>query len=281
VDRDAAIATHRALFVVDGEEVVPTELARGPWDPNALHGGPTAALLARAVERHDPGPASFVARLSVELWRPVPLAPLRIAARTSRPGRNVQSLEAVVLADGAEVARATALRMRVADLPEPPDAPPVEPPAPRRADLEPPFTGIDAVGYWCATDLQLVEGSWLEPGPGTAWLRLRCPVIEGEEPSSLQRVAAAADFGSGVGNPVRASKLGAINPDLTIHVHRDAVGEWIAMRSRAWAHGAGIGMADTELFDADGPIGRAVQSLLVQSLSTPNMQHFARRIRGE
>jgi hypothetical protein len=281
MDRDAAIATHRALFVVDGEEVVPTELARGPWDPNALHGGPTAALLARAVERHDPGPASFVARLSVELWRPVPLAPLRVAARTSRPGRNVQSLEAVVLADGAEVARATALRMRVADLAEPPDAPVVEPPAPRRADLAPPFTGIDAVGYWCATDFQLVDGSWLEPGPGTAWLRLRCPVIEGEEPSPLQRVAAAADFGSGVGNPVRASALGAINPDLTIHVHRDAVGEWIALRSRAWAHSAGVGMADTELFDGEGPIGRAVQSLLVQPLNTPNMQHFARRIRGE
>jgi hypothetical protein len=106
-------------------------------------------------------------------------------------------------------------------------------------------------------------------------------VIEGEEPSSLQRVAAAADFGSGVGNPVRASKLGAINPDLTVHVHRDAVGEWIGLRSRAWAHSAGVGMADTELFDGDGPVGRAVQSLLVQPLSTPNMQHFARRIRGE
>ncbi len=105
-----------ALFVVDGEEVTPTELARGPWDPNALHGGPTAALLARAVERHDPGPASFVARLTVELFRPVPLAPLRVAARTARGGRNVQSLEASVFAGEVEVAHATALRLRVADL---------------------------------------------------------------------------------------------------------------------------------------------------------------------
>jgi hypothetical protein len=171
--------------------------------------------------------------------------------------------------------------MRVADLPAPPDATPVELPAPRQADLAPPFTAIDSVGYWSATDLQLVEGSWLEPGPGTAWLRLRCPVIDGETPSPLQRVAAAADFGSGVGNPVRASVLGAINPDLTVHVHRAAAGEWIALRSRAWAHSQGVGMADTELFDDEGPIGRAVQSLLVQPLSNPTMQHFARRIRGE
>jgi hypothetical protein len=281
MDRDAAIATHEALFVVAGEEVVPTELSRGPWDPNALHGGPTAALLARAVERHDPGPASFVARLTVELLRPVPLAPLRVAVRTSRPGRNVQSLEAAVLADDVEVARATALRMRVAELATPPDPPFVAPPPPPQAEAPTVFTAIDTVGYWLATDLQLVEGSWLEPGPGTAWLRLRCPVVAGEAPSALQRVAAAADFGSGVGNPVRASQLGAINPDLTIHVHRAAVGEWIALRSRAWAHGSGVGMADTELFDVDGPIGRAVQSLLVQPLNSPNMQHFARRLRGE
>src|SRR4051794_6500357 len=101
-DAAEALAEHRALFRRDGEEVVPTESARGPWDPNAVHGGPPAALLARAVERHDPGPASFVARLTVELWRPVPLAPLRVAVRTARPGRNVQSLEAVVLAGDVE-----------------------------------------------------------------------------------------------------------------------------------------------------------------------------------
>src|SRR5690348_2932567 len=162
MDRDAAIATHKALFVVAGEEVVPTELSRGPWDPNALHGGPTAALLARAIERHDPGPASFVARLTVELFRPVPLAPLRIAVRTARPGRNVQSLEAAVLADEVEVARATALRIRVAELSMPPDPPAVTPPSPPSADGAPVFSAIDSVGYWCATDLQLVEGSWLE-----------------------------------------------------------------------------------------------------------------------
>src|SRR5690242_8979985 len=115
-----------ALFVIDGEEVVPTEFARGPWDPNALHGGPTAALLARAVERHDPGPASFVSRLTVELFRPVPLAPLRVAARTTRAGRNVQSLEASVFAGDVEVARASALRLRVADLDVPDNSPPVD-----------------------------------------------------------------------------------------------------------------------------------------------------------
>ncbi|MCZ7535260.1 MAG: thioesterase family protein [Acidimicrobiia bacterium] len=110
-----AIAEHGALFHADGATIVPTELSRGPWYPGTLHGGPPSALLAWVLERHDPGPASFVARLTVELLRPVPMAPLRIEARTIRPGRKVQWLEAAVLADGVEVARATALRLRPTD----------------------------------------------------------------------------------------------------------------------------------------------------------------------
>jgi hypothetical protein len=254
-----------ALFRVEGEELVPTELARGPWDPNALHGGPTAAVLARALERHDPGPATFVARLTVELLRPVPLAPLRVAVRTTRPGRNVQNLEGSVFAGDIEVARATALRLRTAALPLTEDANPnVSVPAAPTPNSEPLFS-FDLVGYWTANDIEIVEGSWQEAGPGTAWIRLKCPVVEDEEPSPLQRVAAAADFGSGVGNPVRAANLGAINPDLTIHLHREARGEWIALQSRAWAHAEGVGMAETLLFDEHGTVGRAVQSLLVQN----------------
>jgi hypothetical protein len=258
-----------ALFRITGEEVEPTELARGPWDPNALHGGPTAALLARAVERHDPGPASFVARLTVELLRPVPLAPLRVAVRTARPGRNVQTLDAAVFAGDVEVARASALRMRVTDLPLTGTNPAVAVPPKPLPDAERLFSAFDVVGYWSANELSLVEGSWLTAGPGTAWIRLTCPVVEGEEPTGLQRIAAAADFGSGVGNPVRASDVGAINPDLTIHVHREMQGEWIALQSRAWAHDRGVGMAETLLFDDQGTVGRAVQSLLVQPHRRP------------
>ncbi len=268
--RDDPVARHGALFEIDGEELVPTDLSRGPWDPNALHGGPTAALLARAIERHDPGPASFVSRLTVELFRPVPLAPLRVAVRTARPGRNVQSLEASVFAGDVEVARATALRLRVAPVSLPASSEPaVVPPVVRGAGSVPPFSGIDLVGYWSACELEMVEGSWLEPGPGTAWIRLRCPVVAGEEPTPLQRVAAAADFGSGVGNPVRATDVGAINPDLTIHLHREARGEWVALRSQGWAHPAGVGMAQTELFDDHATIGTALQSLLVQENRRP------------
>ncbi len=75
-----------ALFVLDGGAAHPTDLARGPWNRDSLHGGPVAALIAGAVE-DCPAPAPMhVARLTVELLRPVPVAPLAVDAAVVRPG---------------------------------------------------------------------------------------------------------------------------------------------------------------------------------------------------
>ena len=79
-----------AIYERDGELFVPSELARGPWTPEAQHGGPPAALLARAIERFEDGERMFVARMTVELLRPVPIAPLTVESRFARPGRKVQ-----------------------------------------------------------------------------------------------------------------------------------------------------------------------------------------------
>lgn len=268
------ITEHGALFHVDGERIVPTELSRGPWYPGTLHGGPPSALLAWALERYDPGPASFVARLTVELLRPVPLAPLQVETRTLRPGRKVQWLEGALLADGVEVARATALRLRPAggsvdphDAEAHPELAAVDgsafPPPPD--EIPPIVFGVGRdVGFWTANELRPVGGSFGVAGPGASWFRLLCPVVGGEETTPLQRVAAAADFGSGVGHPVSTETGGGINPDLTVTVHRDLVGDWVGLVSRGWAHDHGVGMVDSLVCDESGPVGRAVQTLLLR-----------------
>jgi hypothetical protein len=258
-----------ALFERDGEAVRATELARGPWDPNALHGGATAALCAWVAERHDPGPAGFVAKLSLELLRPVPLARLHIEAMTIRPGRRVQWIDVQLRDDdGAPVAVARVLRVQrhddepfaVGEVGQPVSAPMPKPPAESGG---PPIGLSERVGFWSAMEFRMAGGDWMAAGPGAAWMRLRVPVIDGEAISPLQRVAAAADFGSGVGNAVRETALGTINPELTIHVHRAAAGEWVGLDSRSWVHDDGVGMCETVLHDTSGPIGRAVQSLVV------------------
>jgi hypothetical protein len=264
---DDPVSEYRALFERDGERVVPTPLARGPWHPNALHGGAPSALFAWACERHDPGPASFMARLTVELMRPVPLAPLGLTVRTIRPGRKVQWLEAALHDEGGtEVARATALRVHRGEFNvQGSVSPEVAPPPPPDAATEHAFPLAAArVGYWHAHDVRLVCGNWMEPGPGTSWFNLRCEVVRGDPVTPFQRVAACADFGSGVGNPLRMTESAAINPEVSIHVMREPVGEWVALESGAWASTTGVGMAESRLWDRDGVIGRGVQTLLVE-----------------
>jgi hypothetical protein len=255
-----------ALFEIDGDTVVPSELTRGPWDPNAMHGGPPSALLARAVERCDAGPTPFVARLTVELLRPVPLRPLTLAARTLRPGKLVHWVEASLRADDVEVARAVGLRLRTVEH-SVVAAPAIEPLPARAAgtviDLDPRM--LRGVGFWNANDLCIVSGQFGGAGPGGAWIRLRVPLVAGEEPSAVQRVAAAADFASGIGNPVDVMVANAINADLTIAMHRPLTGEWVGLDARAWADGQGTGLAEAVIQDDAGPIGRSLQSLIVRT----------------
>lgn len=276
---DDPIETHGALFERDGDRYVPTPLTRGPWDPRAMHGGAPSALFAHVCELHDPGPACFVARLTVELLRPVPLVPLTMRVRTIRPGRKVQWLEAALLdADDREVTRATVLRLRsddvdtsgsvgiVADAVPPPDS--GNPPAQ--------FVGRNDIGYWSAHDVRIVEGNWTEPGPGIAWFRLRCPVVAGEELSGCSRAAAAADFGSGVGNALRFTHATGINADVTIALHRHPIGEWVCLESGSFVNPHGVGLAETRLHDETGAIGRAVQTLLLEPMSERPSPMFAR-----
>ena len=207
--------------------------------------------------------------------RPVPLEPLDLRVRTIRPGKKVQWLEAGLLdEDEREVAHATVLRIRSDDVDTSGSVHPVvdAPPGPGSVVAhEFPF-GEGAVGFWNVHDVRLVRGTWLEPGPAIAWFRLQCPVVAGEPISPIARVAAAADFGSGVSNPVRMTNAAAINPELSVHVHCHPEGEWVCLESSAWAQPHGVGMAETRLHDEVGVLGRSVQSLLVEPVSQRPMR---------
>src|SRR3990170_2350286 len=82
-----------ALFVRTGDGHVQAQgFSRGPWSPDALHGGPVAALVAGEAERVL-GPGTPISRLTIDLERPVPLAELRLTSAVVRPGRKVQVAE--------------------------------------------------------------------------------------------------------------------------------------------------------------------------------------------
>lgn len=250
-----------------------TELARGPWDPRACHGGPVSALLARAVEDLDDSSAWQISRLTVELTRPVPVGTeLELTTEVERPGRRVSIVGARLTSGQTEVARVRALRLRLAELTlpegtvEPVDPPPGSPDQATPASVTWAVAGHTAF-HKDACEHRFTEGSWDQPGPVATWIRLAMPVVDGETPTGVQRVAAAADFGNGVSAGIPVEHFTFINPDLTIHLVRPPVGEWVGLRSASHygleGRSSGAGMAESALYDVQGRLGRSVQSLLV------------------
>jgi hypothetical protein len=272
---DANVSMDAALFVTMAEEIVlPTIFSRGPWSLDWLHGGPVAALLARSVEQLAPdGVDWFIARLTVELERPVPVEPLRYHAEVTRAGRKVSIVEATITkADtGAVLARARALRIRAAHVPLPFDDPDLGPllitePAPQGpADGRPGNRDEDApvTFHNGGTEHRFVRELELGVGPVFDWIRLSVPLLPDQVLTPLQRVAAAADFASGISGVLPWDSHSFVNPDLTIHLFRPLRGEWVGMASATHHSSNGIGMTDTAVFDLEGRVGNSNQSLLL------------------
>ncbi len=262
-----------SIFLADGERIQPTELAAGPWDPQALHGGAPAALISAAFERLQPGEDLQIARLGFELLRPIPLAPLTLSTRIVRPGRRVQELFGELSAadprsdEQQVICRASALRVQqVGELPAGTAAeqdrrlPGPEHGTAVRFALDDP----DRVSFAASS----MEMRWLSDpkqlGPGQVWMRLRHPLLPGQELTPLARLAATADFGNGIGAALPFNRFLFINADLSIHLYRMPRGEWIGLDARTLLREGGTGLAEGVLHDLDGPVGRSFQTLVVQ-----------------
>jgi hypothetical protein len=253
-----------ALYTVSKGRFIPSDLTGGPWSDQAQHGGPVAALLARSVESVPSDVPVQTVRLTIELMRPIPLAPLTTAATVLRPGKKVQLIEASLMANGAELARARALRIRSNPVAVPEQvANPPSPPLPDTSSDVETEAGVRRTAFAAAVDLRFVKGSWDSVGPATVWSRLLVPVVEDEEASPLQRVAAVADFGNGISRVLDFNTHIFINPDLTVSLSRLPEGEWIGFETVSRVSGHGYGHAESLIFDGLGPIGRSVQSLFV------------------
>ena len=278
---------------------VASEYARGPWDPGHCHGGPVSALLARACElAPTDGIEWLITRLTVELTRPVPVGyPLALSTTVERPGRKVSVVAASLSSNGAEVAKVRALRVRSREfaLPEHPlaEAEMTGPAGEGRREhltwgrvpssdgggrlseddgVEDDAGENDAGGpvafHSHGAEHRVVAGSWNDPGPMQMWIRLIVDLVAGEEPTGVQRTAAVADFGNGVSSGIDHAQYLYINPDLTVHLARRPVGEWIGLSSHSLygtaTSSSGAGFAESALYDADGRLGRSVQSLFVE-----------------
>jgi hypothetical protein len=216
----------------------------------------------RAFEALPAAEGLAIVRVTYELLRPVPIAALQVQAEVVRPGRRVQLLEASLWSDeGVEVVRARALQVQAANAPPTPLVPAPDGPeegAPN--DLEAPYRPMFAPD---TMEIRFVAGEFRARGPATAWFRMRVPLVDGEQTTPLQRLAAAGDFGNGISSPLNWDEYLFINPDLTLYIDRPPQGEWICLDARTTIAEGGLGVSESVLYDRAGMVGRATQALLV------------------
>ncbi len=252
-----------AFYVrVDEARFESTAYTRGPWDIGSQHAGPPAALLGRAVAGSARDGMRAV-RLTYDIARPVPVAPLEVTTRVVRQGRSTAIVEAAI----EPYMRVSALLMRAQEGAAPEV---VDPARVKLADAVPKeFLPVDyEQAYHTAMDARFVRGAFLERGPGTAWMRMRMPLVEGEPVDPLTRVLVAADSGNGVSNVLDFARHVFVNSDLTVNLHRYPIGEWVCLEAQTQIDGDGIGVAASVLHDERGPIGYATQSLFVNARSS-------------
>jgi hypothetical protein len=254
------------FYVRDGDAFRATESTRGPWSEGSQHAGPPSALLGKVLDEAGRLERAQLARITYEILRPVPIGTLEATAEVTRPGRSVEMVEGALTHEGVEVMRARAWRIRTQELEL--DREPEEPPAvpgPDEARGEAFFPVPWDAGYHTAMEVKFVSGAFTEPGPAVAWLRMRGALIEGEEPTPLDRLLVAADTGNGVSAPLDYRHWVFINTDLTVNVRRLPEGEWVGLDAVTYADRHGVGMSDSRLHDERGMVGRATQALLITS----------------
>jgi acyl-CoA thioesterase len=255
-----------AFFAREGERFLPGDRARGPWDRESLHGRVISGLLAYAIEQRHGDAAFHPARLTVDMFRLAPHAPLEVHTRAVREGKRIRAVDASMVAGGVEVARASAVLLRKAEQPpghvwSPPawDAPPPEQIAPPRYEGAP----GRAATWDPAWETRNINGDFGSVGPKRAWLRETVDFIEGEATSAFVRVAAAADFANPLSNSGDAG-LNFINSDVTVYLHRLPVDEWVGFEVTSHHSHEGVAIGECALYDREGAIGRSTVCAVAQ-----------------
>lgn len=243
----------------DGARFHATSSTTGPWFADAQHVGPPSALLVRALERLADGAGTQLARVTVEVLGPVPAGEVQVTAAVERPGRAIRMIAAEMTAGGRTVLRARSWWIAVGDTASVADG--------AAETLPPPARGVLRTSWgegWLPGFLDAVEWRLLPDRPGTAWVRQRVPLVAGEDPTPEQRLMVAADCANGVAAPLDLREWLFVNTELTVHMHRAPVGEWIGVSASTVVGPTGAGTVSALLHDEQGHAGRGAQALIVR-----------------
>ena len=266
------ISKQDAIFQLDGETLLPSSLANGPWYPGTAHGSAMMLMAALAVEKHIAKLPIQLTRLTVDMMKAVPIAPIELHTKVRKSGRYMDVLDIAIHSAGDEYVRASAMCFRVDQVPV----------AERLKHSGPALTLPDPLpesffnfaakrpGFHHAIEIRID----VEAKPAIIWIRLKQPVLPNFATTPLLRVALAADWTYSVPSIAHRLRTGegfdsqpffSINPDTTLNLQRPAQGEWIGIQTHASFDDLGAGTAMGQIFDQQGALGFCSQSVLIRS----------------
>lgn len=261
----------QALYLRDGDAFVATSCTQNAWHENAQSGGAVLALLGHVLEDlPTPSPMSLT-RLTVDLMRPVPIGqPLWIDQTVTRQGRLIQVVDAVLRSADTEYVRSRALRIRDEDQTTGAHLRPTTDDASVLAQLPAPedLASVDdrpGMAGFLVTGAEFRRSAGEHDGPHCAWVRLRVPVVDGEPIRATSRVAMPMDCVNLIGVAGLPQDITAINPDVSAHVMRAPVGEWVALvGDTRFSPPVGHGFSSATMADRAGVFGITSTSQVVQ-----------------
>ena len=241
--------------------VLSTPGTAGPWSRSAQHGGPPSGLLTRALEALL-APDRFLSRISVDLLGPVPVGPLRVTSAVERPGRSVSLLSATLhdVAAGRPCAVA-----RAWVLPTGSSGPGTHPPLPH-SPADGSVGGLPpswSEGYVDHVEWRWIRGAVLTPGAATVWMRPLVPLLPDEPLSGTAMLMTCVDSASGVSAALDPAEWAFMNTEITVHLLREPVGEWVCVDAETTLGPGSAGVATSAVYDERGLVARSTQGLLV------------------
>src|SRR5262245_22235445 len=228
--------------------------------PPAPGSGAQASLVVWAAERIPAAVPMQIARVTVDLMRPVPVAPVTLETEVLRNGRKIQLCAVKLFANGTLTVGATVLKIKKQAQPPPDDViePPLDVAAPEQSRIEPQNSP-----FGLGMTIRAARGRFGGLGPGAIWYRADRPLVEGSPISQAMRAVAASDF-CNASSALDYRKWTFLNADLTVSMAREPVGDWILLDAVSWIGPDGAGLATARLADVTGYFGRCAQSLVIE-----------------
>ena len=266
------MSDEHALYERVGDAFVGAPITAGGWSPDAQSGGAVLALLGHVLDDIPTLTPMSVSRVTADLVRPVPVGePLHIEHDIVREGKKIQVVDLRVVTGGIDHARARVLRIRNTDFAGVAGAP-VTTNGFDPSTLIPPPDAV-ATGHAGMPEFLRIAMDFRRTDPGGdrangLWCRLRVPVVAGEPIRATSRVTAPMDLVNLIGATFDIAGVTAINPDVTAHVVRPPVGEWVALVGETiFAHEVGHGVSAATMSDERGVFGLTSTSQVLDRLS--------------